>query len=114
MNATARTARQTLKARSTATRAATRIHRNGAASLTTYGLSAGLTIREAHSVASSLRKAATKLHIVGEQHRSHSGRRMRTGYRYTPAQVLAMLLSYRPRKASYRAAATRLAYTLAA
>jgi hypothetical protein len=114
VNAAARTARRTIRTRSAQTRATARIQRNGEASLSTYAVSAGLGIKAAHSVAGSLRKAAAKLSITGTQHRVHAGRRMRTGQRYTPAQVLLMLLSYRPRLAAYKAAAARLTYTLAA
>lgn len=114
MNAKAATARRTLKARSATTRATARIHRNGAASLATYGVSAGLGIKAARSVASSLRKAAVKLGLSGQQHRVHAAGRMRTTTRYTPADVLAMLGQYRPRLSAYKAAATRLTYALAA
>lgn len=114
MNARSVQARQILRTRSATTRATARIRRNGAASLATYGVSAGLGIKAARSVASSLRKAAVKLGLTGTQHRVHAAGRMRTSTRYTPAQVLLMLLTYRPRLSAYKAAATRLAFALAA
>lgn len=114
VNARSRQARRTIAQRSATTRAQASIRRNGEASLTTYGISAGLGIKAARSVAGSLRKAAVKLGLTGSQHRVHTARRMRTSSRYTPAQVLLMLRVYRPRLASYKAAATRLTYTLAA
>lgn len=114
MNARSRQARRTIAARSTASRAQAAIRRNGEASLATYGISAGLGIKAARSVAGSLRKAAVKLALTGSQHRTHAAGRMRNSSRYTPAQVLLMLGVYRPRLSAYRAAATRLTYTLAA
>lgn len=109
-----RTRRATIAARSAATRARASITRRGEASLTTYAVSAGLPIKAARSVAGSLRKAAAKLHLTGTQHRVHTAGRMRTSTRYTPAAVLLMLGSYRPRLVAYRAAATRLSFALAA
>lgn len=114
MNAKAIAARQTLRHRAATTRAQASIARRGEASLTTYAASAGLPIKAARSVAGSLRKAAARLHLTGTQHRVHAAGRMRTSTRYSPADVLLMLLSYRPRLAQYRAAAQRLSFTLAA
>jgi hypothetical protein len=109
MNAKTRTKRQILKARATSTRAAGRIHRRGNASLTTHALATGLTTREARTVASTLRKTATKLGITGTQHRVHAGRRMRLTTRYTTAQVAALAAAYRPKKPAYKLAAAKLA-----
>lgn len=109
MNARARTARATLRTRAAQTRAAARIHRNGTATLATHAVAAGLTLAEARSVAGSLRKAATRLGVVGAPARVHAGRRMRDCRRYTPAQVALLAVTYRPRKPAYQAAAARLA-----
>lgn len=108
MLATTRTARRTLRDRTRTTRAQARITRNGAASLSTYGVAAGLGIKAARSVASALRDKAKALHLVGTAHRTHSAGRMRTGQRYTPAQVVLMALAYKPRKAEYRTARAHL------
>ena len=109
MNAKARNARRILKDRVNTNRANARINRRGNASLTTHAIAAGLTPRDARTVATSLRRNATKLAITGTQHRTHAGRRMRTTTRYTPAQVAAICVVYRPRKPSYVLAVTKLA-----
>lgn len=109
MNASSRRARHTIRTRTRTQRAQTRIARRGNASLTTHCLAAGLTPREARTVASSLRKAATKLGIHGTTARTHAAGRMRDSRRYTPAQVAQAAVVYRPRKASYKEAAARLA-----
>ncbi|MCX5000953.1 hypothetical protein [Streptomyces longwoodensis] len=109
MNASARHARQIIRNRTRTQRAATRINRRGNASLTTHCLAAGLTPKEARTVASSLRKAATKLGIHGTTARTHAAGRMRDCRRYSRAQVAALAVIYRPRKAAYIQAANRLA-----
>lgn len=108
MLAANRTRRAALKARATQTRAAARIARRGNASLTTHAIAAGLTPTEARTVATSLRRNASKLGITGTQHRVHTARRMRTTTRYTPAQVAHAALTYKPRKPAYQAAAAHL------
>ncbi|MFD6149396.1 hypothetical protein [Streptomyces sp. NPDC060243] len=112
MNQNTRTQRAILRDRARAHRAAARIHRNGTASLTTHAIAAGLRPAEARSVASSLRRNATKLSITGQAARAHAGRRMRTTTRYTPQQVAQAAIAYRPRRAEYKMAKDRL--TLAA
>ncbi|MFG2359345.1 hypothetical protein [Streptomyces sp. NPDC048521] len=109
MKASSRQARQTIRNRTRTQRAASRITRRGNGSLTTHCLAAGLTPKEARTVASSLRKAATKLGIHGLAARTHAAGRMRTCHRYTPTQVAALAVIYRPRKAAYVQAAARLA-----
>lgn len=104
-----RTRRATLKARATANRAASRIARRGTGSLQTHAIAQGLTPRDARSMVGTLRKTAAKLGIEGSEHRVHAGRRMRTTHRYTPAQVAAICVVYRPRKPAFQAAAARLA-----
>jgi hypothetical protein len=108
VNAAARTARRTLKARSTTTRAAARITRNGAASLTTYGLSTGLDIRAARSMAGSLRTNAKKANVTGRTVRVHAGRHMRDCAVYTPAAVVLICAAYKPRKPAFKTARAHL------
>jgi hypothetical protein len=108
MNASSRQARRTIAARATQTRAQARIQRNGEASLSTYCISAGLTVREARSVAGSLRKAAVKLQITGQQHRVHAAGRMRDCAVYSPAEVAAIAAKYAPRKAAFKTARAHL------
>lgn len=109
MNASSRQARHTIRTRTRTQRAASRINRRGNGSLTTHCIAAGLTPKEARTVASSLRKAAVKLGIQGTAARTHAAGRMRDSRRYTPAQVAQAAVVYRPRKASYKDAAARLA-----
>ncbi len=109
MLATTRTARQALRTRTRTQRATARITRNGAVSLATHALAAGLDIRSARSVAGSLRTAAKKLTIVGQQVRVHAGRHMRDASHFTAAQVSLIAAAYRPRKPVYRIAAAKLA-----
>ena len=109
MKASSREARQTIRTRTRTQRAASRIARRGNGSLTTHCIAAGLTPKEARTVASSLRKATTKLGIQGTTARTHAAGHMRDSRRYTPAQVARAAVVYRPRKAAYKAAADRLA-----
>jgi hypothetical protein len=109
MNASARQARRTIRTRTCTQRAASRINRRGNGSLATHCIAAGLTPKEARTVASSLRRNATKLGIQGTPARTHAAGRMRDSHRYTPAQVAQAAVVYRPRKAAYKDAAARLA-----
>lgn len=118
MNAKARAARSTLRQRTRQTRAAATIRRRGDASLTTHAIAAGLPLREARTVAGSLRNNAKALGIDGREvtlrvkWRTHSRKTAEvTAHRYTPAQVALAAAAYRPRKAEYR---TARAYLLAA
>lgn len=108
MNAKARTARQVLKARARTARAASRIARRGTASLSTHAMAAGLGPKEARTVAGSLRRSVVKLGLTGTPARVHAGRRLRDGFRYTPAQVAAAARTYRPRIPAYKMAAAAL------
>lgn len=108
MNASSRQARQTIRTRTRTQRAASRIARRGNGSLTTHCLAAGLTPKDARSVASSLRKNAAKLGITGTTARVHAGRRMRACTRYTAAQVARAATVYKPRKPAYQTAAESL------
>jgi hypothetical protein len=109
VNRRSRTERAVLRNRTRTSRAAARITRTGAGSLTTHAIAAGLAPKAARTVASSLRRGATRLGLVGTTARVHAGRRMRTGSRYTRAQVAAIAVTYRPRKPAYVLAAARLA-----
>lgn len=110
MNASSRTARHTLRQRSATTRAAAKIRREGTATLATHAIAAGLTPREARSVASSLRKNATKAGVTGQTGISYAKNiKAHTCTRYTPAEVARIAVIYRPRKAAYKVCAARLA-----
>ncbi|NEB42282.1 hypothetical protein [Streptomyces sp. SID14515] len=109
MIASNRTRRATLRARQTANRAAARIRRTGVGTLATHCLAAGLTPREAQSVAGSLRKNATKAGVTGTIGRTFRKGAARVCTRYTRAAVALIAAIYRPRKAAYRLAAAKLA-----
>lgn len=112
MNARTRTARQILKTRTRTQRAAAKIRREGVATLATHVIAAGLGVKEARAVASSLRKNAAKAGVTGAPSVSYTHGQRRTCTRYTPAEVARIAVIYRPRRAEYKVAATRL--TLAA
>lgn len=109
MNAKARTARRIVRQRTRTQRAAARITRQGTGTLTTHCIAAGLGIREARTVASSLRKNAAKANVTGTPGTSYTHGRARTCTRYTPAEVACIAVIYRPRKPAYKAIAARLA-----
>lgn len=109
MNASSRQARHTIRTRTRTQRAASRIARRGNGSLTTHCIAVGLSPMEARTVASSLRRAASKLSIQGTPARTRAAGRMRDCRRYTPAQVAQAAVVYRPRKDVYKEAAARLA-----
>lgn len=109
MNASSRQARRTIRTRTRTQRAAARIARRGTGTLASHAIAAGLTPRQASSVASSLRKAATRLGIQGQPGISYRKGRARTCTRYTPQQVGMLALTYRPRRPEYQACAARLA-----
>jgi hypothetical protein len=109
MNASSRQARHTIRTRTRTQRAASRIDRRGNGSLTTHCIAAGLTPKQARTVASSLRKNAAKAGVTGTPSVSYTHGQRRTCTRYTRRQVAAIALIYRPRRADYKAAAERLA-----
>lgn len=109
MIAANRTRRATLKARRTQTSAQGRIRRQGSATLATHCIAAGLPVREARSVAGSLRKNAAKANVTGAPSVSYTHGRARQCTRYTARQVAAIAVIYRPRKPAYKTAAARLA-----
>lgn len=109
MTAATRNARQILRQRTRTQRAAAKIRRQGVATLATHCIAAGLPIREARSVAGTLRKNADKAGVTGTTGTSYTHGRARTCTRYTPAEVAAIAVIYRPRKPAYKACAARLA-----
>lgn len=109
MNAKARTARQIIKARSTATRSSCKIARRGNGTLASHVLATGATAKEARSIAGSLRKSADKLEISGEAGVSFRKGAARKCTRYTVAEVARIAAVYRPRKPEYKIVAARLA-----
>lgn len=110
MNAATRNARQIIRQRSTTTRATARIRRTGVATLATHCIAAGLPVREARSVAGSLRKNAAKAGVTGQAGISYAKNvKAHTCTRYTPAEVARIAVIYRPRKPAYKTCAARLA-----
>lgn len=109
MIAATRTRRTTLKARTRTNRAAAKIRRQGTATLATHCIAAGLAPKEARTVASSLRKNAAKADVTGQAGISYTKGRARACTRYTPQQVAAIAVIYRPRKPAYKTCAARLA-----
>jgi hypothetical protein len=110
MIAANRTRRATLKTRTRQTHAAAKIRRHGVATLATHCVAAGLGIKEARTVAGSLRKNAAKAGVTGTAGISYAkNAKARTCTRYTPAEVAAIAVIYRPRKPAYKTVAGRLA-----
>jgi hypothetical protein len=109
MIATNRTRRATLRHRRQQTNAQDRIRRHGNATLATHCIAAGLPVREARSVAGSLRKNAAKANVTGTPSVSYTHGRARSCTRYTPAEVARIAVIYRPRKPTYVLAAAKLA-----
>ncbi|MGW1950253.1 hypothetical protein ACWCRC_38865 [Streptomyces sp. NPDC001940] len=109
MIASNRSRRQVLKARSIATRTASRIARRGTGTLASHAMAQGLSHRDAASMVGTLRKVAAKLGLTGIAGRVHAGRCMRDCIRYTRQQVAVIALSYKPRRAEFKTCAARLA-----
>ncbi|WP_432021093.1 hypothetical protein [Streptomyces sp. 1222.5] len=109
MIATNRTRRATLKTRRTQHQAAAKIRRQGTGTLATHCIAAGLGIREARTVAQSLRKNAPKAGVQGAASISYTHGKRRACTRFTPAEVARIAVIYRPRKPAYKTAAARLA-----
>lgn len=109
MNARARAARRQIRHRTRTQRAASRIaRRGGQGSLVTHLLATGLTVKDATSMAGSLRKVAKRLGVRGVPARVHREGRMRGTTRFTPAQVAALCTAYKPRRPAFKAARVRL------
>ena len=109
MNAKARTARRTIRQRTRTNQAQARINRTGTGTLATHCIAAGLGVKEARTVAGSLRKNTTKANVTGTPGISYTKGRARQCTRYSPAEVAAIAVIYRPRKPAYKAAAAKLA-----
>ncbi|MFJ6667428.1 hypothetical protein [Streptomyces sp. NPDC091383] len=110
MNASTRTARRTLRDRTRTHRAAAKIRRTGVGTLTTHCVAVGLPIREARSVAGSLRKNVEKAAVTGTPGISYAKNiKARHCTRYTVAEVARIAVVYRPRKPQFKVAAARLA-----
>lgn len=108
-----RTRRAAIKGRTRTQRAASRINRRGNGTLATHCIAAGLTPKEARSVAGSLRKNVGKTNVTGTVGVSYAKRiPAHTCTRYTRREVAQICLQYKPRKPAYKLAAARL--TLAA
>lgn len=113
MNDRTRTARRILAQRARTHRAAAKIRRTGTGTLATHCIAAGLGVKEARTVAGSLRKNAAKAEVTGQAGISYAkNAKARRCTRYTPAEVARIAVIYRPRKPAYKVAAARL--TLAA
>lgn len=97
------------RTRRTQHQATAKIRRHGVATLATHCLAAGLPIREARTVAGSLRKNATKANVIGQAGVSYTHGRARQCTRYTSREVALICLQYKPRKPAYRLAAAKLA-----
>lgn len=109
MIAANRTRRTTLRQRATQTRAAAKIRRQGNGTLAQHCIAVGLPVREARTVAASLRKNASKARVTGQPGISYTKGRARHCTRYTVAEVAQIAVIYRPRKPAYKTAAARLA-----
>ncbi|MYS16128.1 hypothetical protein [Streptomyces sp. SID4982] len=109
MNASTRTARRTLRDRTRTHRAAAKIRRHGVGTLAAHCVAAGLGIKEARTVAGSLRKNAAKAGVTGTPSTSYTHGRARQCTRYTVQAVARIAALYKPRKPAYKLAATKLA-----
>jgi hypothetical protein len=113
MNATARAARQIVKARSEATRLTASLRRGR--SLATHVIAAGVERADVPGVVNGLRAVAKRLAVqpvrTVRSPRTINGRDghgHRCGH-YTTAQVQLIVANYSPRKPAYRAAVVALA-----
>jgi uncharacterized membrane protein YebE (DUF533 family) len=104
-----RSRRATVTSRARATRAARRIDRRGTGTLATHCLAAGLGVKEARTVAASLRKNAAKAGVTGVAGSAFRKGALRACVRYTRAAVALIAAIYKPRKPAYRIAADKLA-----
>ncbi|MEU5596659.1 hypothetical protein [Streptomyces sp. NPDC020298] len=110
MIAANRTRHATIRDRARTHRAAAKIRRHGTATLATHCIAAGLRVKEARSVAGSLRDNAAKAGVTGQAGVSYAKNvQARACTRYTPADVARIAVIYRPRKPAYKVAAARLA-----
>jgi hypothetical protein len=113
--ATRRALRATLRRRAAETRLVASCRRRPR-SLATIGIAAGVDRDTASGCANGLRSVAKRLGVApavtARTRRTVCGGRSRQThcvYRYTLAQVAALVAAYKPRKAEYKAAAVRIA-----
>lgn len=109
MNDRTRTARRIVAQRTRTHHAAAKIRREGVATLATHCVAAGLGVKEAASVAGSLRDKTEKAGVTGIAGRSFRKGAARPCTRYTRADVVALVALYKPRKPAYVLAAAKLA-----
>ena len=113
MNATARTARQIIKAR----RAEVKAHRAGLHTLTGHAIRAGVATEDAAGIGNAIRAKAKTLGVCGHTaiivRRTAEGTRpIRGAKRYSREDVALLLSGYNPRAAKFvTAKAQLLAYT---
>lgn len=109
MNATARTARQIIKAR----RAEAKAHKQGLHTLTSHVIRAGVAEADASGVAGALRSKGKTLDVCGHtalmvRKTANGVRPVKGAKRYTKAQFLTLAAAYNPRAAKYVAAKAQL------
>lgn len=109
MNATARTARQIVKARRNEAKA----HKLGLHTLTSHALRAGVAEADAAGIGNAVRAKAKSLGVCGHValmvRRTENGTRpVRGAKRYSKADVAALLTGYNPRAAKYVTAKTQM------
>lgn len=117
---TRRSLRATIRRRSAETRLAASCRRRPR-SLATIGLAAGVAKDTVTGIANGLRSVAKRIGLVpaarARARRTVAGgraRRTHTVSHYTLPQVCTLIAAYSPRKAEYRAAASRIAAFTAA
>ncbi|RSR95430.1 hypothetical protein [Streptomyces sp. WAC00469] len=105
-NLTARRRRaRILRERQRTQRAQARLRRRGIATMAGHCLAAGLTPKDARSMATSLRRNAAKAACHGVAGRSYAGKApARDCVRYTPAEVALAASLYRPRRTDFQQA----------
>ena len=112
MNATARTARQIIKAR----RDQAKAHRAGLHTVTSHALAAGVAAEDAAGIGNAIRSKAKKLGVCGHTaimvRRTESGSRpVKGAKRYSRTDVATLLAGYNPRAPKFvEAKAQMLAY----
>lgn len=98
-----------LRDRRRANRAAAKLRRQGVATMAGHCLAAGLTITDARSMASSMRKHAEKNAVDGVKGTSYAGKaKARECTRYTAEAAALACATYKPRKAAFKAARAAL------
>ena len=109
MNATARTARQIIKAR----RSEAKAHRVGLHTLTSHAIRAGVAAEDAAGIGNAIRSKAKTLGVCGHAavmvRRTAEGTRpVKGAKRYTREDVAQLLTGYNPRAGKYVAAKAQM------